>query len=105
MPCVPSYRLTLTIGALRPGVTPEQVLPAAAEAARERTTVEAWDLAVVRGEPRISVRYTAQDDGQSADLGRRVRATVSTLADVGASRLDRRYGPRWHRLARFDPSY
>ena len=105
MPCVPSYRVTLTIGALRAGVHPEQVLPAAAEAARERTTVEAWDLSVVRGEPRVSVRYTAQDDDQSVDLGRRVRATVSALADVGASRLDRRYGARWYRLARFDPSF
>ena len=45
---MPSYRVIMTIGALQPGVRPDAVLPAAAAAAAERTTVEASDLATVR---------------------------------------------------------
>jgi hypothetical protein len=50
---MPSYRITLGVGALRAGTDPQSVLPTAAAAARELTTVEAWDLAVVRGEARM----------------------------------------------------
>ena len=95
---VPTYRITLAVGRLSPGVTPETVLPAAADAARVRVTVEACDLAVVRGEARVTVRYTADDDGQAVDVARRVRAVVSGLADVSSPTLSRRYGSRWHRV-------
>lgn len=91
-----SYRITLGVGRLAVGVAPEAVLPAAADAARVRVTVEAYDVAVVRGEARVSVRFTADDNGQAVDVARRVRAVVSVLADVTSAALSRRYGPRWH---------
>jgi hypothetical protein len=96
---VSSYRITLVLGDLVPGVAPESVLPAAADAARVRVTVEASDVAVVRGEARITVRFTADDDGQAVDVARRVRAVVSGLVDVSSPRLTRRYGARWYRVA------
>ena len=95
---MPTFRITLTIGRLSPGVAPEAVLPAAADSARVRVTVEAYDVAVVRGEARVTVRYTADDNGQAVDVARRVRAVVSSLADVSSPALSRRYGPRWHRV-------
>lgn len=93
-----SYRVTLTIGVLRPGVEPSTVLPAAAEAARRRTEVEAYDVAVVRGEARVTVRFTSDDDEDALAIARRVRATVATLADVTDASVRRRYGSRWHPL-------
>lgn len=95
---MPTYRITLAVGRLARGVAPETVLPAAADAARARVTVEASDLAVVRGEARVTVRYTADDDGQAVDVARRVRAIVSGLANVSSPVLSRRYGSRWHRV-------
>ncbi|PVU82176.1 hypothetical protein DDP54_03185 [Cellulomonas sp. WB94] len=93
---MPSYRITLGVGALRAGTDPQTVLPAAAAAARELTVVEAWDLAVVRGEPRITVRFTADDDEGATHVGRHTNAVVETLADVLAPQLTRRWGARWY---------
>ena len=95
---MPTYRIALAVGRLSPGVAPEAVLPAAVDAARVRVTVEAYDVTVVRGEARVTVRYTADDNGQAVDVARRVRAVVSGLADVSSPALSRRYGPRWHRV-------
>ncbi len=93
-----SYRVTLGVGLLRPGVDATVVLPAAAAAARERTTVEAYDVAVVRGQARVTVRFTSDSDQDALAVGRRVRATVASLAEVPSAALHRRYGARWHPL-------
>jgi hypothetical protein len=93
---MPSYRVTLAVGALRAGTDPESVLPRAAGAARGLTTVEAWDIGVVRGEARITVRFTADDDDEAVRVGRRTSAAVAALADVGPPRLTRRWGARWY---------
>ena len=81
---------------LHPGTEPEAVLPAAAGAARERTTVESYDVAVVRGAARITVRFTAEDAPAALDVARAVHAAVAALAGTGSPDLARRYGPRWH---------
>ena len=75
---MPSYRITITIGALRPGVEPPSVLPAAARAADELTTVEASDLGIVSGMPRIVVRFTA-DDAATAQLAGAAGARVPNV--------------------------
>jgi len=93
---VTSYRIALGVGYLRPGVAPDAVLPAAADAARRSTTVESFDLAVVRGEARIDVRFTAEGNDEAVGIARRVHAAVAALAGVTAPELSRRYGPRWH---------
>ena len=92
---MPSYRITLTVGLLRAGVEPERVLPAAVEAARVRVTVESHDVAVVRGQARVTVRCVAEGDEQAVDVARRVRAVLASLADVDGLTVARRYGGRW----------
>ena len=93
---MPSYRCTLGIGMLHAGTEPRAVLPAAVAAARELTTVEAWDLDVVRGEARITVRFTAADDDEAFRVGAQAQAAVARAADVRSPRLTRRRGSRWY---------
>lgn len=95
---MPSYRVTLTVGPLRPGVHPEQVLPAATGAAAELATVEFSDVAVVAGEARITVRYLADDDGLAEDVAGRVAGQVTGLAQVSSVVVTRRWGNRWRPL-------
>lgn len=92
---MPSYRVILVVGRLLPGVRPEQVLPAAADAAAELTRVEARDLAVVSGEPRITVRFLADDDAGAFQVAGRVVGEVTGLAAVPRSVVTRREGTRW----------
>jgi hypothetical protein len=93
---VPSYRLRLVPGLLHRGVDPAAVLPAAVEAARQHTTVEAGTIEVVRGEPRVTVRYEAPDDQTASDVGQAVIARVGELVVVETSRVTRRFGARWY---------
>jgi hypothetical protein len=83
---VPSYRITMTVGALRPGADPAAVLPSAAAEAARVATLEANDLQVVRGEPRLTVRYTA------------VRARTAELVEVVRGSITRRDGGDWTRI-------
>jgi hypothetical protein len=92
---VPSYRVTLAVGLLRPGADPEAVLPAAADAARTLTTVEAYDLGVVRGEARITVRFLADTDAAAHAVADAVEAGVRAHAATSDGRLTRRWGARW----------
>ncbi|MBX9246942.1 hypothetical protein ICW40_19305 [Actinotalea ferrariae] len=93
---MPSYRAVLAVGRLAPGTDPATVLPAAVAAARAVVEVEAWDVGVVRGEARATVRYVADDDDLALGVARRVRAHVAPLADVVSLDVSRRYGPRWY---------
>ena len=95
---MPSYRVTLAVGLLKPGVDPVAVLPAAAAAAAELTTVEAKDLDVVAGQARITVRYQSVDDEVAASIGRTVAHRVAELASTSGARITRRYGGRWYPL-------
>ena len=94
--CMPSFRVTVTIGALRPGTRPESVLPAAARAAGELTTVEASDLAIVSGMPRITVRFTADGAGSAMQIGEHVVASTSSLAEALAWKVTERVKGRWY---------
>lgn len=93
---VPSFRVTLTIGALRPGVQPEEVLPFAADATATRAVVEASDLAVVRGAARIIVRFTADDALSAWRIGRDVVGEFSSVAEPLAWTVTMRDGGRWY---------
>lgn|GEM_PF-249022 len=95
LPGVPSYRVTLGVGLLLPGVDPAALLPAAADAARALTEVEAQDVAVVAGEARVVVRYLAGDDESAARIGRRVAHRARAFAQVRRAAVARRSGPRW----------
>jgi hypothetical protein len=88
---VPSYRITLTVGALLPGVDPARVLPAAADEAARVATLEANDLQVVRGEARLAVRFTAAPWCPT-------RARTTQLVDVPRASITRRDGGSWTRV-------
>lgn len=93
-----SYRVTLSIGRLAPGVDPTVILPTAADSAAEVVVVEARDVAVVRGEARITVRFTSDDDHAAARVADRVARSTAPLAEVTRTALTRRDGGRWSRL-------
>lgn len=95
---MPSYRVIMVVGAMRPGVDPADVLPAAADAARELVAVEAATVEVVRGTARLVVRYVSPDDATAAGVRRVVVDRPDTMAEVEASRVYRRYGARWYPL-------
>ncbi|QIS42040.1 hypothetical protein GW571_07790 [Clavibacter capsici] len=95
---MPSYRITMTVGALRPGVDPAAVLPAAAAEAARVATHEANDLQVVRGELRLTVRYTAEDDAAAERVAAAVRARTAELVDVLRGSITRRDGGDWTRI-------
>ncbi|MFH5824813.1 hypothetical protein [Georgenia sp. AZ-5] len=95
---MPSYRVTVPVGNLRAGVAPEGVLPAAADAAGALMTVEARDVAIVRGEALVRVRFAADDDGDADHVAARVTAAVRRRATAGQARLECRAGSRWRRV-------
>jgi hypothetical protein len=92
---MPSYRVLLAVGSLRPGVRPDVLLPRAAASAAELTTVEANDIMMVRGEPQLVVRFTGADDEVALRIGAVVESTVGELADVLGGRVTRRDGGAW----------
>jgi ABC-type tungstate transport system substrate-binding protein len=92
---MPSYRVTIAIGALQRGVRPDAVLPAAAAAAAERTVVEASDLAVVAGTARATVRFTADDGAAALAVGGHVVEQTRVLADPVSWLVTERVKGRW----------
>ncbi|WIE64018.1 hypothetical protein DEI99_012320 [Curtobacterium sp. MCLR17_036] len=96
---MPSYRVTLAVGALAPGTAPDAVLPAAARLVAEHTVVEAQDVRLLRGVPCAVVRFEAPDDVTAAGIR---DAAVTGLRDVVEVRSDvvtRRDGGRWTPVA------
>ncbi|TFC50018.1 MULTISPECIES: hypothetical protein [unclassified Cryobacterium] len=92
---MPSYRVIMSIGARQPGVRPEAVLPAAAGAAAELTTVEASDLAVVAGSARATVRFTADDGTAALAIGDHVVAKTRRVAAPVSWLVTERVKGRW----------
>ncbi|MBM7410788.1 hypothetical protein JOE38_000611 [Clavibacter michiganensis] len=95
---MPSYRITMTVGALRPGADPAAVLPAAAAEAARIATLEANDIQVVRGEPRLTVRFTADDDAAAERIAGAVRARAGELVEIPRASITRRDGGAWTRI-------
>lgn len=86
----------MAIGALRARVAPDSVLPTAASAANELTTVEASDLSVVAGSARITVRFMADDADLALQIGRHVVAATQAVAEPLAWRVTERVNGRWY---------
>ncbi len=93
---MPSYRVRLVVGTMRLGEDPARVLPAAQDAARAHTAVEAGQIEIVRGRPLLTVRYEAVDDLMAATVGRIVVERVDEMVVVETSRVTRRFGNRWY---------
>jgi len=92
---MPSFRITLAVGALRAGVAPESVVPVAAGAASALTTVEASELAVVAGSARVIVRFTADDHAEAWRVGGEVRSATANVARVITAQVTERVKSRW----------
>lgn len=95
---MPSYRVSAAVGLLRPGTQAPDVLPAAVDVARGLVTVEAFDVAVVRGAARVTVRYEARDDASARRAGWAVLARLDELAEISGRTVTRRFGSRWYPL-------
>ncbi|WP_127843196.1 FMN-dependent dehydrogenase [Actinomyces wuliandei] len=79
---MPSYRTVLTVTTLVPGREPRDVEEAACAAVTASTTLEAFQVDVVGGEPRVTIRFTGADDADARRTHRRVVAEVRGVADV-----------------------
>lgn len=102
---MPSFRVVVPVGAVRAGRTPPQVMDAAVAAARAGGhTVEAFDIEIVAGVPRVWVRFTvadashAEESLEASEVGASVAAQMDAVARVGGAWVERRVGPRWHRI-------
>lgn len=95
---MPSYRVVITIGALAAGVDPASVVPRAGEAAAAFTTLEAGGIAVVRGEARITIRFTGVDDAEAGEVSTAVIDTVRTMATIERAQILRLTSGRWIRI-------
>ncbi|MFP7832562.1 hypothetical protein [Marisediminicola sp. LYQ134] len=93
---MPSYRITVPLGRLAPGVDPAVVLPAVADRVSQTATVEATDVSVVRSTARITVRFGAEDDATAETIARSALARSLELAAVaGSATLTRRVRSVW----------
>jgi hypothetical protein len=92
---MPSYRVTLAVGALTAGTAPDSVLPSAADLVAERAVVEAKDVRLTRGVPAVVVRYEAEDDGVATAVAQHAVAGMRSRAEIRSSAVTRRDGGRW----------
>jgi hypothetical protein len=83
---------------LRSGASPEQVEPAAAAAAEEVAVLEASTVAVVRGEARLTVRFTVDDRELALQVARHVIASTERLAETLDASVTERDGGTWRRI-------
>jgi hypothetical protein len=88
----------MTMGALRPGVSPAAVLPAAKAAAGELTMVEAADVSVVAGSARIVIRFESDDAELATQIAEHVVATTRGSVDVPEFTVTQRARGRWFRV-------
>ncbi len=94
----------MTMGTLRPGVDPADVLPAAAAAGATLTTVEASQVAVARGEARLTIRFTGEDDELALQIARHVVSVTDGSAQVTAWRMTKLTHGEW-RVAHSEPGH
>lgn len=98
---MPSYRVTLDVLGLLPGHAPPEVLDTAVRTVAATHVVEASDLEIVSGVPRIWVRFTVEAAGREEEDhdARVVRAqvvhAVAQVARCRGGRALRRVGGRW----------
>ncbi len=97
---MPSFRLELEIGRLRPGRDPNEVMDTAI-ASLAGFHVDATDIAVTAGTPRILLRFSVMEsseteENQAARLAAvHTREAVDAVAGTGQLWVLRRRGGRW----------
>jgi hypothetical protein len=96
---MPSFRVIVSVGALRAGVSPQAVEPAAVAAAAERAVVESSGVDVVAREARLTVRFVADTVAEAVGIAEHTVAGIDAVAGVAGWRLTERVGGRWFRRA------
>ncbi len=98
---MPSFRATLQITGLRPGHAPEEVMDMAVAVVSSAHVVEAKQLDVVAGVPRITVRFMVEaseydaENRRARDVAASLQHGVNTVATTGVLRAFRRSGGKW----------
>ncbi|SMG27394.1 hypothetical protein [Agreia pratensis] len=92
---MPSYRFSAAIGALRPGVAAARLLPELTDDARTLAIVEASSIAVVRGEARVVIRFTGEDDQDARNVALGIFSLARELAQLSTPELTRRVKNKW----------
>jgi hypothetical protein len=101
---MPSFRAQLNITGLRPGHVPEQVMEAAVDAVGSAHVVEANQLDVVAGVPRITVRFTVDpnaydaENRQALQAAANMRHAVEQVATTDRLAVLRRSRGKWQAL-------
>ncbi|MHA7293056.1 hypothetical protein ACX80G_04205 [Arthrobacter sp. HLT1-21] len=101
---MPSFRAQLDILGLLPGHAPEAVMDSAQAAVGAAHLVEAKQLDVVAGTPRITLRFLVEETDYEAGARQAIEAAVTMrhavgrVATVGPLRVLRRHRNRWERL-------
>lgn len=98
---MPSYRLRVEVGLLRPGAQPEDVLPAAEDAATTCAFVEAKEVDVSGGTAWVQLRVVV-DDSSDEQEDRAARLTLTAMragiedhAETGRGHILRRRAGKW----------
>lgn len=98
---MPSFRATLQITGLRPGHAPEEVMDMAVATVASLHVVEAKQLDIAGGVPRITVRFMVAASEHDAENQSARNAAVSLahgvgqVATTGALRSYRRSAGKW----------
>lgn len=98
---MPSFRATIQITGLRPGHAPEEVMDMAVAAVGSGHVVEANQLDIVAGIPRITVRFMVEASEYDAEnqLARHAAISlaqgVNEVATTGDLRTYRRSAGKW----------
>ena len=98
---MPSFRAQLNIVGLRPGHRPEAVMDTAVAALAGRHHVEANQLDIVAGIPRITLRFTVEElerdveNSTARESAALMRAAVEAVAVTQRLAVLRRVRGRW----------
>lgn len=92
---VPSYRVTLAVGALAAGTSPDAVMPEAARLVAELTVVESKDIQILRGVPCAVVRFEAPSDEIAEAVADHTVGGLAGVVEVRSAAVTRRDGARW----------
>src|SRR5689334_16097490 len=92
---MPSYRVVLTVGRVHPGGNAQAVLPAAATAVGQVTTVEARSVGVRQGRAEATVRFEASDDEIAKQIAPVAAQGAGVHAEILGVALRRQQGTRW----------
>lgn len=93
---MPSYRVTVDVGLIRPGVAAPDVLPLVAAAIAKRTTVEANDIKISSGRPQLVIRFTGSDPGFAKETVQESLADIDDVIEVLAIQVTARHKNRWY---------